>query len=212
MTNEELAIKIHAGQKEYIDPLWSNVENFIKCEANRFHHLYETRCQQVGAEIEDLVQVGFFALMKAVDAYKSGYAFLTYLGYHLKNEFRALAKMRHLGWQNNTIYQAISLDNLIIEDADTCFIDMIADPDADRFVYEIAEEEYQSQLKNAFAEVFPLLTDRQREVINGLYYRGLTYRELARELDVQPSSLNNSRIGAFNKLKNHEPLRALMYS
>lgn len=210
MTNEELAIKIHEGQKEYIDPLWSNVENFIKYKANRFHHLYETRCQQVGAEIEDLVQVGFFALMKAVDAYKSGYAFLTYLGYYLKNEFRALAKMRYLGWQNNTIYQAVSLDNMINED--TCFIDMLADPDADRFVSEIVEEEYQSQLKKALADVFPLLTDRQREVIDGLYYRGLTYRELAQELDVQPSSLNNSRIGAFNKLRNHEPLRALMYS
>lgn len=210
MTNEELAIKIHEGQKEYIDLLWSNVENFIKCEANRFHHLYETRCQQVGAEIEDLIQVGFFALMKAVDAYKSGYAFLTYLGYYLKNEFRALAKMRYLGWQNNTIYQAVSLDKLISED--TCFIDMLADPDANRFVSEIAEENYQSQLKKALADIFPLLTDRQREVIDGLYYRGLTYRELARELDVQPSSINNSRIGAFNKLKNYEPLHTLMYS
>lgn len=212
MTNEEMAIRIHEGQNEYINMLWSNVESFIKCQANQFYSFYETRCQQVGAEIEDLVQVGFFALMKAVDAYKSGYAFLTYLGYHLKNEFRALAKMRHLGWQNSTIYQAVSLDNLISEDTKTSFMDMLADPDADRFVSEIAEKEYQSQLKNAFAEGFSLLTDCQREVIDGLYYRGLTYRKLAKELNVCPSSLNNSRIGAFNKLKNHEPLRMLMYS
>ncbi len=208
MTNEEIVMKIKNGEDNYINDLWLNVEKFITARAKMFYNNNESRCRHIGVEIEDLVQVGFFALMSAIEAFKNDYKFLTYLSYHLKNQFRSVCKMRYIGWQNNPVYQSVSLDDKICDDSETTFGDMLTD--ASDIVEDIVIKDRQEHLEKDIKIAFSALTDRQIEVINGLYYEGLTFQKLADRLSVQKASITNIKKCALKRLKAQPTLQAYM--
>ena len=209
MTNEELAIKIKAGESEYINELWLAVEKFIRSQARIFYNTHKLRCQQTSVEVDDLTQAGYFALIRACESYKPEYAYLTILGYHLKSQFCECAKMRSTGWQNNTTYQAQSLDDTLYGDSEITLLDTLPDERAENEIDQIAERDYQEHLHTAFTDARKELTPAQDRAIIGLYYNGLSYRALAKRLNIEAPSVNNSRAGAFVKFRRNAELRAL---
>ena len=205
MTNEEIVEEIKNGKDDYISMLWAAVEKFICVQANKFYAYYRARCMQIGVEVEDLVQVSFFALKSAITAYKGEYKFLTYLSYHLQTQFRSVCKMRSLGWRNNPVYQTISLDNILNDETDQTFISLL--PAAGDLIEDFIKSDWQNHLHKDMTIAFEMLTPRQQEVLDGLYRRNLTFTQLAGELGVKKASVFNVKKSALNRLAKSEVLK-----
>jgi len=93
MKKEELALRYQQGQTEVIGALWDAVEKFVRSRAWQFA---ETLPPERGLTLDDLVQIGFIAVTEAAKTYApdGGASFLTWLTYHLRNEFIAAAGYR----------------------------------------------------------------------------------------------------------------------
>jgi RNA polymerase sporulation-specific sigma factor len=106
VSNEELALLIQRGEKEYIAQLWTQIERFIEIKA----WLYERHLSGCAADEEDLLQSGYFAMLEAVKYYRpeKGYKYLTYLSYTLKKSFRKVAGIESS--RRDTAKFAYSLD------------------------------------------------------------------------------------------------------
>lgn len=93
MTNEELALRIQAGQNEYMADLWIQNQGILYKLSAR----YLWRAEKMRYDLEDLVQECYFALVAAVKAYKPDgeYQFLAYLRYHVMNVLADMLMFRN---------------------------------------------------------------------------------------------------------------------
>ena len=80
MSNEELAVRIQAGEATVYSVLWEQVKGFVCNAAYRFYNHYTERCNAHGVDSSDLVQAGYFALVDCVNAYdpQTGYKLLSF--------------------------------------------------------------------------------------------------------------------------------------
>lgn len=69
MTNEELVERIKNGEPEKIPELWDQVYKLIHLRAEKWLNGRES---VNGHSVDDLIQTGFFAFLKAID-YFEGY-------------------------------------------------------------------------------------------------------------------------------------------
>lgn len=92
MTNEELVQKIQSGDKTQIESLWNNVERLIRMLAKKFIILHNRQHD----DVEDYVQSGYLAMIKAINSYDpgEGVLFTTHLSSYLRNEFNEVAQIR----------------------------------------------------------------------------------------------------------------------
>ena len=207
MTVEEIALEIKQGNTEYIDELWLLVENFIKMQANSFYQKFSSRCCQIGVGTDDLIQVGFFALNNAVKAYTSDYKFLTYLSHQLKNQFYDLTKMHASGWQNNTIYNAFSLDTPITDDSEHTQWDLVPDPSAEQDVYAFIDEDEKNELKENVHKAIKTLADKERYLINQYFFVNSSISDIAKRLNVSAGRANDIKKQALTHLRKSKYLK-----
>lgn len=181
MTNEELAVLIQQGHKEYISELYSQVEKFIKSKANKFYREFAIKCSRCGVELDDLIQEGYFAMLDAVKGYKpeSGYKFLTYIDYPFLNRYNALTGNRTSKMKNEPLNNAKSLDEPIGAEDETLFLsDAIKDDNSEAPFEEILEKGYHSALHNALEKGMEQLAPEQRTVIQCRYYEKRTLNDI----------------------------------
>ena len=88
-TNEELVAAVQAGDHDELLKLWEQVRRLVLKQARRWAGVG-------GLEVDDLMQCGFIALMKATDTYDSdgGSAFSTWLVMHIRREFATACGQR----------------------------------------------------------------------------------------------------------------------
>lgn len=170
MSNEELAARIQAGERELIPELWEQVRRFVWQQAQRRYVLTDG---YGGVEVEDLAQSGFLAVLEAVEDFKpeGDYKFLTYLGYRLKNAFAEAGGYRKR--KRDPLNNCTSLDTPLddSQDSDT-LLDLQADPanymeDAERRIW---LEQLLAALERPLAD----LTDEQRETLHRRYWLNQT--------------------------------------
>jgi RNA polymerase sigma factor (sigma-70 family) len=207
MTNEELAIRIASGEDALVSELWDNVEKFINWRASRFYFAYESRCKSFMVEIDDLYQVGYFAMLKGVEKYDParGTKFLTLLDFCLKTQFFALTKMNYKGWQNNTSYSCESLDALIPSAEDISFVDAVSYED--RELTKIDEQAYWDAVTPAIAQALTTLTDCQLKIVRSLYYDGNTHSATARKYGISKGAVGTISRASLRKLRNAPELQ-----
>lgn len=187
MTNEELALSIKDGQQELIEELWSQTERFVRQQAYRFMSAWSLRCTQMCVDEEDLYQVGYFALLDSIDAFKNEYKFMTYFGYHLKRQFYKLTKMNYTGWQNNTVYRPAELDENRISDTDD--------------IEAAIERVYVEQVRVDIDKALECTTEHQRDAITFIYFYGLTREACAKALGLTKGGVNRLCGRAFAQLR-----------
>ncbi|MCI9353035.1 MAG: hypothetical protein HFF58_07280, partial [Lawsonibacter sp.] len=128
MSNEELVKEIQAGSKERLAELWEQVWGLVWRYAHRW-------ARRNGTEVEDLVQVGFIAMVQAADTcdVSTGYAFTTWLGVYLKWEFAQATGQRTQRDRLDPLQNAYSLDTPLIDDegAPLTLADTLPDPAAE---------------------------------------------------------------------------------
>lgn len=71
MTNEELAVRIQRGETGLYSHLWARVEKLVALLAGRYYARSQVTCARAGAQVKDLEQAGYFAMINAVESYRA---------------------------------------------------------------------------------------------------------------------------------------------
>ena len=181
LSNEDLVIRIQAGENDLISQLWDQVYRFIRQQA-RIHMRIANNAYggAVGYEEDDLVQQSYFALLNAVKYYKAdaGASFITILAYTLKGAFSTVR-----GRAGDAMSKAVSGDvPAFPDDAVTTVLDILPDTDLEErggVEWLAMEDTYQRQLHETLEDCLSGLSSLQASVLRSRYYDGKTVNELA---------------------------------
>lgn len=193
-----LALAAQGGDRQRLEELWRNVERYIRWTARRRLHLTGVLA---GAEFDDLIQEGYFALVEAVENYdpeKGG--FLTILAYKLLTKF---AEMQGLRAGHDALNRAaVSLDAPIGEDGDAVqMADFIPDPQAEAELDGVNERIFQSQLQQALTKALDALPPNRREVVKARFFESKTLKQVGLENQISPERARVLEFEALRQLR-----------
>lgn len=181
-TNEELALRIKAGDNEAVAALWEQTKKLAYQFAFKFYNRSMASCASAGITLEDVKQECFFVVLAAAQAFDEakGFKFTSYLNFHAKNHFNAL-----IGIRGNTAKRpmncAESLDELIPGGEDITISDTIPDENATQAFEDAEREMYCQQLHGAMEQALGTLDEQQEETIRARYYQGMTFEAIAQQ-------------------------------
>lgn len=168
MTNEQLVKEIQEGNTDLIPALWEQVHKFICLMAKR--RLMPEPLHMQHYE-DDLINEGYFGLLRAVDSYKhdKDMSFVGYLALCLKSAFNEALDVRTVKGKKDPSKHAISTDTPLSSNEELTLQDMLIDPlaaeefrnieDADfwREVHEILEEAINNTLEGDTHTAFTVM-------------------------------------------------------
>lgn len=98
MVNEAFITEIQSGNREHLEELWDSVRPFVERQARRRVRACQNGGAYCGTEVEDLIQDGFLAFLRAAETYQGGgrMTFLGWLDLHLKNAFNEALGVRRV--------------------------------------------------------------------------------------------------------------------
>lgn len=198
-TNEELAALIRQGRTEFMAELWEQVRRLIM---KMIFQLLRKRPLPAWADKEDAVQCGFFALIKAVEAYRpeDGFLLTSYLSYCVRNALNSEL------WGRKKEVAATSYNQPAGgEESETELLELIEDDSAP-----LAFEEVElTDVQQAVIEAMAALPDDMREMIRLKYYDGLTVVQAAGKMGLKDSQARALEAKAVRELRKDQKLRAL---
>lgn len=203
MTNEELAVKIQQGNIEYYSELWEQNEKFFTLKASKFYNGCTERCISSGVEIDDLIQVCYFALVDAVKAFDDtqDYKLLAYTSYPLKNRFKELLGIRTS--KRNPLNGSLSLDKPFDDDKELTYGNILPDETAEQEFRSIEDKMYNDSLRTALDDVAnTVLNERERKVIEKRYYNSETQEAVAGELSITGAAVQQIINKSLQKMRN----------
>ena len=133
MTNEELARRIHDGETGLCGELYRQNRKLIAKYCRSYYNRYTERCIQCGAELCDLENECYFALLEAVELYnsKQEYKFTTCLRYPLIKRLNMMAGFRLKTKGRDPLNNCESLDKPLGGDSEELYLrDTIPDEGA----------------------------------------------------------------------------------
>lgn len=207
ITNEELAIKVKQGDKGAELQLWEQVQRFIKVKA--------VRCLPDDGstnriELDDLMQAGYIAMLSAVKDFnhESGYAFITYLAYHLKSAFAQELGIRTS--RRDALHTAVSMDAPQGSGNDNFTLaDTFAAPDSETVFEDMTDR---ITFKHAFdivMEHVEKLDPPQSSAIKQLYLDGMTRRQIAEQTGTTQAYVRKIEYKALRNLRGYKSVWAL---
>ena len=213
MTNEEMALAIQQGDKSQIAPLWDQLYRLIGMHAGRCFWRLQGRCAAAGVTEEDLIQIGFFAMLDAVRAYDpaSGYKLTAFLRYPLQNRFNAILGLRTVKAQKDPLNSCESLDEPIGgEDADFTRSDILPDENAGQAFEDVIESEWRRSLRTVEDEAINKhLTEGETAAVRGTFFEGLRLQPIADRLGVTRERVRQLQYSGLRRLRTGEAVRKL---
>lgn len=201
MTNGELALKIKAGDNSLQEQLWEQIKRFVIVQAGRYITLHAERCEQMSLELDDFIQVGYFATLEAIKIYseESEYNFLTYMGRPLRNQFNELtgfrglaAKSQRARKQQYAIDNSVGLEASFDSDEDGLSpADVIPDPEAEKALAQVEENDYLKKLSADLEKALGRLPKRQADCIRRHYLNDETQTYIAKTLGISVGYLQS---------------------
>jgi len=170
MTNEELAVLIQAGDRAHLLTLWQQMRRMVLKQANRW-----VAYRSGGAELEDLEQAGFVALMRAVDTFDpaAGCRFSTWYFPIMQGEFERATSRRTERQQRDPLHAAVSLDMPVGEDEGASTLgELQADPNSELAFEDVEHRADNARLHAALESAISTLPPDLRAVIRGRYFEG----------------------------------------
>lgn len=223
MTNEELAHQIKAGNDHLQEQLWLQIESFVAQRAYKYATVSADSCARLGVELNDFIQVGYFAMIDAVKAFpdETEYKFTTFLGYQLRRHFGDLIHARGR-WSEESrktfdgITGAESLDVPISDEQGShSLAEIIPDPRAEEAFENVEEQLYLEKLRTDLNKALSTLTPRQELCVRQFYLEGKTQAAIAKSLNVTETSIRNRRqagLAALRRCANLQDYRAIQYA
>ena len=215
MSNEELVAMIQAGAEECMGELWDQVAGLVKWRANHIMSALDLRGSPCGVELDDLIQSGYLALVKAVETYTpDDGAFSTWLIYHLKTVFAEATGYRTKKGRLAPLNNALSMDKPLTDEADSStFGEFIPDLKAAATMEAIEEQEYQKQLHDALELALGVVPEECSEVLRLRYYQDMPTNDCGEVLGIDAEKvrqLEEKGIQTLRKPKNAACLRSFV--
>lgn len=200
MTNEELAIKIKAGDDALLPQLWEQCEGFIRKEACRWARAFEDRPD---IDADDLTQSGYFALLNAVQRFEPARGgFISVLAMTLKTAFADACGMRTQQQRQDPLTKSpLRLDSPIPgDDDDITFGDTIPDPNN---CYEDVEEKlYQEYVSKTRHKAVDSLSNRQKEFIELHFFNNMTQKDIAAQQGISFQRVRQIIVNGLHHIRN----------
>jgi len=161
--------------------------------------------------MENLLQVGFIAMLRAVDSYEPTRArFSTHLFPFLQTEFSIATGQRLKRTALDPLQQAVSLDVPLTDDEeDDTLGDLIPDPAAQAAMEAIGERGWHEHLHSALETALNTLRPEERQVIVAHYYQGRTLTEIAADEGVSRTAVGRREQKAMMRLRHPSRSKAL---
>jgi RNA polymerase sigma factor (sigma-70 family) len=209
MSNEEFAVAIKSGHTELLPQLYEQTYKLLRLISIKLYWLNVNRLTSAGIEPDDIYQESYFALTNAIRAYdpNNGFAFNTYLKFHLKNRIRSL-----IGKPNDAALHSTSLDEPITGDNDgeqLLLCDTITDPDSEAEIIGVVENEYRRQLHVTLDKCLDRLNPAEKEAITGYYYNNESFQTMAEKNGTATQNEINLFKKGMRKLRQGKPLQTL---
>lgn len=211
MTNEELAIAIQNGNSSLSEPLWEQIKGFVWKQAKRWALAWQDRKD---FDIEDLVQSGYLAMIKAVHGFNSeDGTFLTLLNYCLLTEFSKVVGCRTKAQLQEPLNEAYSLDEPIKGHEDSDQFRTLADTiETEEPGFEAIEEaDFKMHLAKAVRNAVADLPEQQRRTVEAHFLNGQSYKEIAAALNVSQSRIGRVSKDAIKALRKGQHAPELSY-
>lgn len=182
MSNEEIAVRIQAGETDLMEQLWIGVEKLVRREANRVSGATGGKC---GVDSDDLYQCGYLAMVAAVETFNpENGSFANWLILYLKTAFAEATGRRTTKDRMEPLNNSVSLDKPLGDEADgASFVDLVPDPAAAATMDSIEDKLWRDQLHEAMEGVLAELPEEQSAVLRCRYYEGQTLAAAAEKLE-----------------------------
>ena len=178
MTNEELALRIQAGETELIEQLWSQVRGFVAKKALRYELFFEGRN---GTTADDLIQSAFEWIYKAVETYSGDVKFLTWYDYFIMKGFKTCLGTSTASGRKAILNNCGSLNEPIRDiNEEYELIDAIPDEFSELPFEEVEQAEYLKKLQIVLNCALEMLNPRERNIFE-MIGEGYTFEAIAQE-------------------------------
>lgn len=195
MSNEELAVMARGGDCHALLQLWSQVKRMVYQQAARW-------AWWGGATVEDLVQAGFIAVLRAVGSYNPTKArFSTYLFQLLRAELTAATGQHTKLSRLDPLQNALSLDAPLDVDEDATLANFMPDPAAEAEITAIDEQDRQARLHAELEIALSPLSDEEQRTIRARYYRGQTLDAIAVAEGISKVTVSRQEQSALRRLR-----------
>ena len=198
MSNEELAVRIKAGERDRLLELWVQVKDLVAWYAVR---RYNAAPGLGGVEVDDLIQSGFIAMVEAVESFDpgAGYKFSTWMKCPLQTAFAKAGGYLTEKQKMDPLHRCDSLDRPVGEDDGDTLGDLQAAPDDDM---EAAEHRiWLEQLRVAMDKAVYDLPGEWPELIDRHYYLGETLQQTADAMGWTRNEVKTQTAKALGKLR-----------
>ena len=209
MTNEELAALLQdgSGGEDELLCLWAQVRRFAASQARRWARA------STGVEVEDLLQVGFLALLDALEGWNQEEgAFLTWYSILLKGAFTEAVGLRTARQRNDPLRVAVSLDAPVGRDADDPFtlLDVLEDPTAEREMDVLAERDLAEERFRLPHRLLDQLDETQRQAVLLVHGFGFTVPQAAARLQLDAATVRSAADSGLRLLRRPANARQLL--
>lgn len=211
-TNEELATHIKAGETDLIPQLWQQIERFVKYQANK---VAASLSSTAFVDADDFIQAGYFAMLKAVEAWQSDseFKFITYLNTHLKNEFAECGGWKTSKGKTEWIKAPLSLDAPIYEDDDGNEITLLditpcLHDDCERVEYCL----YIDECRKAINKALDAIPVDCADAVRSFYLYGKSLSQYADEIGVLPQLIQRRKQQGLRELRKDKTLAKFYYA
>lgn len=210
-TNEELALRIKAGETELMATLWEQVEKFIRMSAEKLAWKLSSNAV---VSAEDFVQSGYLAMVEAVERWEpdAEYGFLSYLNTCLKTAFAEAGGWRTANgkamWNNppKSINEPIGYDaegnEFTLEDIIPC----------DRDDYAAVDDiVYNEQLRKAIDAALAEIPQLEAEAVKSYYLDDIPMTEQAKAQGVSSQTIRERVYKGKHRLRKDKTLQSFYY-
>lgn len=204
-TLEQLVCDFQTGREDALSELWARLERYYQSRAARYYLRHSALCARRGVVIDDLVQVGFFALRKSAQTFDAerGTPFVAFLHFALRLEYARLLHYRT--GQTDALDLAEDIDAEIIGTEGLTLADTLRDDSALNFL-EIDGMLEDAEIVRREIEKMP---EKPRFVILQHYFQNQTLVEIGAALGCSCENVRQIEQRAFRDLQQNPVLLEL---
>lgn len=214
-TNEALAARAQAGDKEAAAQLWQQNRGLLGTWGRRLYAAYRERATASGVTLEDVDQIGFPAVAAAACGYDTaqGTQFTTYLAYHFRREFFALVGLRTERQKQEPLCRACSLDAPIdAEDAEgVTRAELVPDAGAAARMENAEEKIWTEQLHAALEDSLQAIDPRLASVLRQRYFSGMTHTQLAAVMGISKQRVQSQEQAGLRAMRRRNSCRLAQF-
>ena len=178
---DRLAAQAKAGKQEDVEALWLAVEDFVRKKALHFYRIYRA---DHATEADDLIQAGYFAMLKALKTFDptGGKSFTGWLAWYLAAEISEVWGYSRKRKAFDPTKTAESLNAPLSEDTDTTGEDMLADESAEWAMEQAEDRAFLANIRPALDRAVDRLPGKRPAVLRLRHYDRLTLQQAADRL------------------------------